>query len=229
MKKNQKTTRFFIIVTSLLGLNLLILGKAFAQTQSATLSIQSGNLTLAVPTSITFPRTVLQPGNTAKITAVENPNDQLQTVEVIDPWSGNQFHVNVSLENLANAHGDIISYSDIGLISLHSNTNNDSVDVSNGRPTGTNNVESPVSYYFEETNANPLNFPDGNYTTFQHDPLDANPEDAGSVSLPITIMQRTVTTASSGIYSVGLALRANIADNNPAGNYQGQLTISLDP
>lgn len=237
MKKNQKTLRFLIVITSLLGLNLLILGKAFAQSQTASLSVQPGSLTLAVPSSITFSRALLQPGNPTILTAVENPNNQLQTVQVADPWSGNQFHLNVSLQNLTNSAGDVIPYTDFGVVTLHANTSSENVDENNTNPAGTNNVDSvcpalgpcPLSYYYDATTSNPVNFPDSNFVSFPLDTTDSDATDAGSVSLPITLMQRTTVTPSAGFYSVGMALRANIPPNPTSGNYTGELVFSLDP
>jgi len=218
-----------MVITSLLGLNLLILGKAFAQSQTASLTVQPGNLTLAVPTSVSFPRAILVPGNPTVLTAVENPNDQLQTIEVVDPWSGSQFHVNLSMENLADSSGHVVPYTDFGVITLHANTASESVDTSNTNPPGTNNIDSPLSYYYEQTTSNPTTFPTTSFTSMPLDSADPDPTDAGSVSLPITLMQRTVNNTSTGFYSVGLALRVNIPADFAAGNYNGQLTFSLDP
>jgi hypothetical protein len=243
MRKHQKTIRFFMVTTLLLGINLTVVGKAFAQFQTAMLNVQPGNLTLAVPASIAFSKTFLNPQSGIKSTTVLNPSNNNQTIQVIDPSTGNQFHVNLTLQNLVDSQNNVLPYTDFAVSVLHANTSGDSVDTSSmNKPAGTNNVSSQNSFYYN--GQDPMSLPDSNFTVFTVDPSDPHPNNAGSVSLPITLMGRTVTTQSVGIYSIGMAIRVTISkDSNVAkallasktigpsapGNFSGQLTFSLDP
>ncbi|MFO0780826.1 MAG: hypothetical protein U0519_02985 [Candidatus Gracilibacteria bacterium] len=231
MKKTHPTIQFFMVATLLLGLNILILGKTMAQNQSVSLAVMAGNLTLAVPQSVSFSRLITTPGNASETTTVLNPNNNLQTIQVIDPSTGGQFHVNLTLKNLSNQGGDVIPYTNFGVITLHTNQVGNTIDYgSNNNPPGSNNVSSDagLSYYFGGS-ADPSAFPGQYFTSFPVDSLDPDPNDAGSVSIPVTLMQRTIDTPSAGVYSVGLALRANIPADQPSGNFSGELTFSLDP
>ncbi len=333
MTNKTKTFRFYVVMTTLLGLNLLILGKAIAQNQVASLDIQPGMLTLAVPTSITFPRFVLVPAGTSvshstggltaddnKQTMVLPPTNNLQTIEVVDPSNGGQFHLNVNFRSIATNYGGMIAgdpvqntspfipgnnetisigdaifystndtilvnqyinggyehmrvvsvdrdnnqitvtrgvdnteinasqttpipagagftprhtipYWKVGIITLHANPS-DSVDTGSiNNPPGTNNVSSDsfLNYYYDPANNPVTAFPDSNFTAFPRDTLDPDQTRWDSVSAPLTLMERTIDTPSSGVYSVGWALRVNMVEEQQGGNFTGELTFTLDP
>ncbi len=224
MTKNKKTISFFLVISTLLGLNLLILGKAFAaSTQGISLNIQAGNLSFAVPTSVNFPKTIVIPGQPLTADTVLDPDIQEQTIRIIDPWSGKHFQLDLNLDNLTDQNADVIAYTNFWVVPLHANTSSDSIDDSSvNKPAGDNNVSSPSSCYYSPNvtggpGAQPLDDCSASLTQFPN----------GNVS--ITLMERTTDTPSAGIYSIGMGLRANIDSSSlpAAGNYQGELTFSL--
>ncbi len=239
MNKNNKT-RFLVVMTLFLGLNLLILGKALAQNQTVSLNVMEGNVVMAVPQQVSFPRLILAPpdsqppagGFPNNSTLVLSPLNDLQTVQILDPATGDAFTVSVTLRNLVNEQREILPYGNLGIVTLHAGNPVDPVDTGTvNNPPGTNGVYSDpaLNYYYDPTNNPVTQFPDGNFMQFPVDPLDPDPLDEGSVSMPIVIMQRDAETPSVGIYSIGLGLRANMGINQPSGNFAGELTFSYTP
>ncbi len=259
MKTNNKTAQFLKVITVLLGLNLLILGKAAAQTQTASLEIQPGNLSLSVPSSITFEKKILVQNTPLTENIFLNPLDDLQTIRVMDPVTGDTFHVNLTFKNMSapeqpliqedpaqevplsspgtpvtisvkeadkyfvndtiivnqeynngNEHMRVISvdsaYNQITVLrgvdntenyisaagplprgagfrirhiipfdqfkvtTLYGNGRSESVDTSTTNdPAGTNNVSSPISYYYNPNSSAATDYPDSNLTSFLAD------------------------------------------------------------
>lgn len=227
MLTNRKKLTFLTVVTIFAGLNLLTAGIAYGQqSQGVSVVIQSGDMTPVFPDSITFQRTILDGTHPVNLTAVLDPNDGNQTVQVQDPWCGQPFRIDISVKNLTNATGEILPYSLFKFITLHDNTRGNPIDINPVTPqVGTNNVTSDpaVTYYYDAQSSNPGNFADNLFTVFPADPGDANPDDVNSISQPFTIMQRNAPTSSMGIYSVGLAFRANIPQGTIGGEYEGEV------
>lgn len=240
MMNKQNKTRFLVVMTFFLGLNMLVLGKTLAQNQTVSLDITEGNVVMAVPQQITFPRLILAPqdgqpppaGSPNSTTLVLSPLNDLQTVQILDPSTGDAFTVSVTLKNLQNEQNQILHYGNFGIVTLHAGNPAEPVDTGTvNNPPGTNGVYSDPSlnYYYDPINNPVTQFPDGNFMSFPVDPLDLDPLDANSVSTPIVIMQRDAETPSVGIYSIGLGLRANMGREQPAGNFSGELTFSYTP
>lgn len=225
-------------MTVFTGLNLLTAGIAYAQkTQGMSVTIRAGTLSLFAPDNITFQKGILDPNHPLNLTAILDPSGPNQTTGVVDPWDGGTFCLNITLNNLTNGPTgrdvppDIFPFSQLRMITLHSNTRADSVDIASlNNPAETNNVTSDpgLAYYFNQQTSNPENFTDNVFTVIPAQDGDTNPNDIGHVSKPYTIMQRNIAKPSLGIYSVGLAFRANIPAGTHFGNYAGEATFSLD-
>ena len=108
MNKNNTTAQFLKVITVLLGLNMMILGKAAAQTQTASLEIQPGNLSFAVPSSISFEKKILVPDAPLTENIFLNPLDNDQTIRVMDPVTGDAFHVNLTFKNMSTPEQPLI-------------------------------------------------------------------------------------------------------------------------
>lgn len=320
MNHKNKTAQFLKVMTVLLGLNLLILGKAAAQMQTASLEIQPGNLSLSVPSSIAYEKKILVHNAPLTENIFLNPLDDNQTIRVMDPVTGDTFHVNLTFKNMSapeqpliqedptqevivdvpgqpvtinvqdadkyfvndtitvnqqynggNEHMRVVSvdsannhitvlrgvdntesyipaagplpqgagfrtrhivpFDQFKVITLYGNSRSESVDTSTTNdPAGTNNVSSPISYYYDPNSSAPTDYPDANLTSFLADGAPgSDPTSVNAVSTPVTLMERTVATPSYGIYSVGMLLRATIPAGNPHGNFSGELTFSLEP
>lgn len=254
MNKKRKILSVLIATTTLLGMNLLVLGKVAAADQQVSLNILVGNPTISVPAVINFPRTIIGGTTTIPTTIVLNPSDNTQTIQVLDPYTQKAFEVDLTIDNLVNQDytcpnppgppctpppTEILPYNGLYLVTLHSNPTYDvDTDPNNSTPGNNGVYASTASYLYNPT----IDHSAGTPTC--SDPLNCNFSNTESIHVtsassdpntsdPVIIMTRPsifplTYPATSGIYSTGIAIRANIPPGIDPGPFKGTLTFTLD-
>lgn len=96
--KKTSLKKLGIILTLVAISNMIIAGEVFALQQVA-ININSGSLSFKPPTSITFKKTMLRAGQPTIATAVLDPADPDQNLQVIDQAVGTTFNIDVSMQN----------------------------------------------------------------------------------------------------------------------------------
>lgn len=236
---NKKIKKLVIPLVILTSLNLLIVVKAFAD-QTVNLSISQGFLFLPAIEPLNFNRTVLVPNAPKEISLALNPAnpDPVGKITVVDQEVGDPFTLDVTLQNLVDNSGaaspNILRYDNFKILTFTQNQTESVDNSSYNNPPGSNNITAPLDYkppssnYIDVVN-NPDQVDSANFTVFPLDLSDPDPNDAGSESRPVTIMQRLIPGVfpNIGTYSTGMVLRATLPPGTPGGNYHGQLTVTL--
>ena len=221
------------------GINLFICGTVLAQNtknQTASVDINTGNLTLVVPLSITFPKTIMEPNNSSDAYFLLTPYIEDQKIRIQDPSAGNAFNLTVTLENLMDPENDILSYQNIQMCTLYKNDHDsnrpDTLNVPSGIDPGVDIPNPQLNLHMPnaETSAETMYESDNNSTFFQPfvpDPLDPNYPNSAAAQ-QISIMQRAIANPNvSGEYSLGMAFHVTIPPGTPGKTFSGNLTFSL--